>query len=81
MCSMMGVKGKDFLDAVWDMAVTRGCKCQETTEDNFDQDVLGAISCRVCYQNIFTQDEVDSLERSGQLPEPNISCDWRKQND
>lgn len=63
---MMGVKGLDFLDTVWEMAVNKGCSCGN--DDKFSQDVLGAIRCTRCNEVLLNQKEVDDLEGRDLLP-------------
>ena len=69
----MGVKGKYFLDAVWDKAAKKGCLCE--SDIDFAQDVLGSVRCERCKSVILTQIEVDEMERKGMLPVPHISAD------
>lgn len=70
---MMGVKGMEFLEAVWEKASLKGCKCNN--DSDFAQDVLGAVRCDKCKDIIITQIEVNEMERNGELPTPNISVD------
>lgn len=58
--SMMGIKGMDYLNEVWDLAKSIGCKCK--ADDNFAQDVLGSVRCEHCNKEILTQYQVDVLE-------------------
>lgn len=68
---MIGIKGIDFLDAVWTKAAEKGCSCG--VDAYFAQDVLGAISCDKCEEKIYLQNEVDSMEYDGKLPTPKIT--------
>ncbi|MFS0815370.1 hypothetical protein ABC382_00180 [Lysinibacillus sp. 1P01SD] len=70
---MIGIKGKNFLDAVWEIASERGCACE--TDDRFSQDCLGELRCDGCNNIIVSQSEVDDLEKNSLLPKPNISKD------
>jgi len=68
---MLGVKGMDYLDAVWKVASTKGCECE--TDRHFAQDMLGAVSCDKCENTIISQAEVNEMEFNNALPQPNIS--------
>lgn len=35
---MLGVKGMAYLDAIWEMAIKRGCQCN--TDEHFAKDFL-----------------------------------------
>lgn len=61
--SMMGMKGIDYLEEVWDMSIEIGCECRD--DENFSQDVLGSISCDFCKKEIISQYQVDILEARG----------------
>lgn len=68
---MMGVKGILFLDKIWEIARENGCRCGN--DDNYAQDVLGAVMCQKCKKNVITQYQVDVLEEKGVLPKSNIT--------
>lgn len=68
---MIGIKGREYLDAIWELAIERGCKCQ--TDNNFAQDVLGEIRCSSCKTIIISQIEVDKMEANNILPKPKLS--------
>ncbi|MFY0519347.1 hypothetical protein ACOMCU_16190 [Lysinibacillus sp. UGB7] len=68
---MLGIKGIDYLNAIWEMAIKRGCKCK--TNEDFVQDFLGEMSCGKCKTIIFSQSEVNRMEANNTLPTPKIS--------
>lgn len=68
---MLGVKGMAYLDTIWEMAVKRGCKCNE--DKSFAQDFLGELRCDKCKTIIISQSEVNEMETNNILPTPNIS--------
>lgn len=68
---MIGIKGKDYLDAIWNIASDRGCSCQN--DYAFSQDFLGMVKCERCGTIVVPQNEVDSMEENNELPEPNVS--------
>lgn len=68
---MIGIKGKDYLDAVWDIANSRGCSCEN--DYAFSQDVLGMVRCERCNTVVITQKEIDKMEDNNELPKPNIT--------
>lgn len=68
---MLGVKGMDYLNAIWEMAITRGCNCH--TDKHFAQDFLGEMRCDKCNTTIISRSEVNEMETNNTLPTPNIS--------
>lgn len=68
---MIGVKGMDYLNTIWEMASDKGCKCE--ADRYFVQDMLGAIRCDRCKNTIISQMEVNEMEINKVLPTPNIS--------
>lgn len=58
--SIMSIKGIDYLNEVWDLAIEIGCECKD--DDNFAQDCLGSVRCDHCKKKILTQYQVDVLE-------------------
>ncbi|WP_017728540.1 hypothetical protein [Halalkalibacterium ligniniphilum] len=68
---MIGVKGIDYLDAVWEIANSRGCKCN--TSEHFSQDFLGEMRCVKCKAIIISQSEVNEMEAKNMLPAPKIT--------
>lgn len=61
--SYTGIKGIDFLDAVWDIAEG----IHTCSEDCFEQHFLGGIECSNCQQEVISQEQVDILEKRGLL--------------
>ena len=68
---MIGIKGKDYLDFIWDMAIARGCNCNKNKY--YEQDVLGEMRCDLCKTVIVSQSEINEMEKNHLLPTPNIS--------
>lgn len=68
---MLSIKGKDYLNAIWEMAAIKGCKCE--TDKDFAQDSLGAVKCDTCNTVVISQEEVDQMESDGVTPLPHIT--------
>lgn len=59
--SLIGVKGKDFLDKYWDFAAEKGCPCE--TDNHFSQHFLGEVKCDRCNKIVLSQEEIDHTEQ------------------
>lgn len=68
---MIGVKGIDYLNTIWEMAIKKGCKCE--SDKDFAQDFLGEMRCDKCKTIIIPQSEVNKMEKDNVLPTPKIS--------
>lgn len=68
---MIGIKGIDYLNTIWEMAINKGCKCK--SDKYFAQDFLGEMRCNKCKTIIISQSEVNRMENNNLLPNPKIS--------
>lgn len=68
---MIGIKGIDYLNMIWEMAIKKGCKCE--SDKDFAQDFLGEMRCDKCKTIIISQSEVNQMEMDNVLPTPKIS--------
>lgn len=71
--SMMGIKGMDFLDDIWDISDSISCLCEKRDEFSVSQDVLGEMKCEKCNKVLIPQKQVDILENMGVVSTPKMS--------